>query len=464
MDTDGNIRGLSSFLDRTIALTASDGSSAEGIFGLVLLFIIFVICGAYFGSAESAFSAMNKIRIKSKAEDGNKGAKNALYISNNFDRALTTLLIGNNIAHIASASIATLIATRLWGSSDTVALLCTIVTTLIVFLFSEMIPKSFANDRSETVSLLFSSSLRFFMKILYPFGVFFSSISAGITKLFSRFLKPKDEPSITEEELYDIIDTVEEEGVVNEEQGELLKSAMDFSGTHAEDVMTMRDDIVAVDLSLPNAEILSLIRDTNHSRLPVYRGDIDHIVGILHIRSFIRGYLKNPKVPLRSLLMPAFRVSPRALIDDLLEEMRQHKFYLGVVSDPSGKTLGIVSIEDFLEELVGEIWDEDDVVDKNFIKLGGNRFRINTHLSLREICERMGTVCPSPEKEAFPLIAIILEHFGRIPEEEETFKIGNIEFTIESVEGTKIQSVVAHLLADGEEPTPPTDGKGGAAQ
>jgi len=448
MDIDGNCFCSSLLAHQVRLLLTVNGALSSDLIGLIALFVFLVIAGAYFGGAESAFSAMNKIRMKSKADDGDKKAKDAVFISNNFDRALTTLLIGNNITHIASASVATVIATRLFGTSDLVSLLCTVATTLVVFLFSEMIPKAFANDRSESTALFCAGFLRILMKIFSPLAAFFTAISSAFTRLVERFVKPEEEPSITEEELYDIIDTIEEEGVINEESGELFKSALDFSDTHAADVMTMRADVCGIDSSLPNEEILAILQDSIHSRLPVYKGDIDHIIGIVHTRTFMRAYLQNPHVSIRSksVLMPAYRVSPDAMIDDLLEEMRQHKFYLAVVSDRDGKTLGLVTIEDFLEELVGEIWDEDDVVDKNFIKLGGNRFLVNTHMTLGEISDRLGIAPIRGELPMRPLLSVILEHFGSIPEEDESFRLDRLEITVDKVENGRVSNVVLHLL------------------
>ncbi len=443
MDTDGNIRWFP-------AMLVSADNTGSGIGTLILLFIIFVICGAYFGGAESSFSAMNKIRIKAKADDGDKRAKNAMYIASNFDRALTTLLIGNNITHIAAASIATLIATRLFGTSDTVTLYCTIISTLLVFLFSEMIPKSFANDRSETTALLCSGSLRMLMKLLYPFASFFALISSGFTRFIRLFVKHEEEPSITEDELYDIIDTVEEEGVVNEEQGDMLKSAMDFSETCAKDIMTMHDDICFVDASLSNAEILQIVRTSNHTRLPVYDGDPDHIIGILQMRTYIKAYLKNPAIDIRTLLLPAYHVSPAAKINDLLAEMQQHKSYLSIVSDTDNRTLGIVTIEDFLEELVGEIWDEDDIVDKNFVKLGGNRFRVNTHMTIGEVCSRLGIVNTASKENDRPILSLLLENLGRLPKEDDSFLYDHFAITVDTVDDQHVDSVILWLLSDEE--------------
>ena len=444
MDGDGNIQGL--FFR---AMKVSGGEDSGGIAVLVLLFIIFVVGGAYFGGAESAFSAMNKIRIKAKAENGDKRAKNAMYIANNFEKALTTLLIGNNITHIAAGSVATLIVSKMYEMTSAVTWGCTIISTLIVFLFSEMIPKSFANDRSESTALMFSGSLRFLMKILLPFALFFEWISNIFMKLISKFVKTEAQPSITEEELYEIIDTIEEEGVVNEEQGDLMKSALDFSEISAKDVMTMRDDICAIDASTPNTELLKIIRESVHTRLPVYEGCLDNIIGIIQIRTYIKEYLKNPDVDIRTLVMPAFKVSPDAMIEDLLTEMRQHKFYLGVVYE-DGKTLGLVTIEDFLEELVGEIWDEDDVVDNDFVKLGGNRTQINTHMKMGEIYKRLGLNLRRDQDFDRPLLSIVVEHFGRLPEEEEVFIYRNMEITVDTIEKGAIKTVVIRLLSPAE--------------
>ncbi len=444
MDIDGHIWPMS--LNAAVAALSSP-EGRRGIALLVVLFVLFVIGGAFFGGTESAFSAMNRIRMKSKADDGDKRAKNAVFISSNFDKALTTLLIGNNITHIAAASVATLIATRLFGASDTVSLVCTVITTLVVFLFSEMIPKAFANDRSESAALFSAGFLRFLMKILSPVSAFFTLISSAFTKLFEHFIHREEEPSITEDELYDIIDTIEEEGVFNEEQGDLFKSALDFSDTHAADVMTMRGDITGIDASLPKDKILSIVQSSVHSRLPVYVGNIDNIIGIVHTRTYLREYMKNPRLSIRSkaVLMPAYRVKPDAMIDDLLEEMRQHKFYLAVVSDGDGKTLGLVTIEDFLEELVGEIWDEDDIVDKNFISLGGNRYQINTHMTLGEIGRRLERSPFPSENPMRPLLSVILEHFGSLPDEDDSFTLDGTEVSEFDINGQTVLSAVIHV-------------------
>ena len=419
-----------------------DGDSRS----LLIIFIVLVFLSAYFSCTESAISRMNKIRVKSMADDGNKKAKKALYISNNFEKALTTLLIGNNIVNIAAASVATLIVMNILKSSNldegAKGTIATIATTFIIFLFGEMIPKSFAGDRPIGAALACSSPLKLLMKILSPLSAIFGKISSAATNLF----KSEEEPSITEEELYDIIETAEEEGVVDEDQSDLFKSAIEFSDTTVKDVMTMREDICALDVSMTNSEIMLKIRGANYSRLPVYDGNIDNIIGTLPIRSFIREYYKNPSLDVRGLLVPPFFVKTDAKIDDVLTVMRQHKFYLAAVSGANGETLGLVTIEDFLEELVGEIWDEDEIIDNNFQKLGGNKFRVITKMTVSEAFSRMKIDPPTPQIARRPILSWVVAQFGRMPEEEEFFSYENIEVTVDTVEDGKVTFVEMKII------------------
>lgn len=426
-----------------------DGDSIR-LFLLLIVFVALVSCSGYFSGAESAYTTLNKIRIKSQADEGDRRAKRALYITNHFERALTTILVGNNIVNIAAASVATVIATQLLSPSgmdeDTINIICTVYVTVVVFVFGEMIPKSLAGDRSESIGLLFALPLRLLMKLFTPIVAVFSFLN----KLVSRFFAAEEEPSITEDELYDILETVEEEGVVDEEQSDMLKSALEFSGTTAEDVMTVRQDIVSIDISMSNEEIKELIMHTTHSRIPVCNGDLDNIVGTLPIRAFLKEYLKNPELEIRSLLIPAFFVKATANIDDLLTVMRQHRYYLAVVIDDKASTIGIVTIEDFLEELVGEIWDEDDVVDPDFIKMGGNYFRVTSRMTVGEAYSRIGLPTPEQEVALRPLISFVIDHFGKMPEEEESFSYGGAELTVDEIKDHRLTQIVIHILDDEE--------------
>ncbi|MBE6604668.1 MAG: HlyC/CorC family transporter [Ruminococcaceae bacterium] len=417
------------------------------------LWIVFAICivgGAYFAATESSFSAVNKIKIKTLADDGRKRARGVLWVLNRFDKALTTLLVGNNITKIAAASVATLIASQMFAhkgedfiNSFAFSIMCSAASTAVVFLFSEMIPKSFANDRSESVSLLFQGSLRFLMRVLSPIAGFFGLISTAASKAFSR---KEAEPSITEDELIEIIDTVEEEGVVDEEQSDMLKSALEFGDTVVGDIMTMARDIEALNVAASTEEVLEVIRTTNHSRIPVYAGDINRIIGTLRIRTFLTEYRRNPKVKVRGLLSQPHFVSEDTKIGEILTDMRQHKHHIALVRDKNKQIVGLATIEDILEELVGEIFDEEDVVDKDFQTLGGNRYLVNTHMLMGDLYARIG-VSDAPKQIAKkPLLSLMLETLGRLPAEEESFLIDELEFTVETVENQRPVRAFVHVL------------------
>jgi len=327
-----------------------------GILFALLLFLI--IGGGYFAASETAFASVNALRIKQRAENGESKAQSAQYILDHFNKALSTLLIGNNIMHIGTASIATYLVTKLWGEGYTAY--STIVTTVVVFLVSEMIPKQFAKDKPETMALLFAPSLRALMILLTPVSFFFDNLSAFIAKL----LPTKQEPTVTEDELAYLIDTLAE----NESEPEgkrrsaLLRSALDFDSRTASEVMTPLDKMVGIELTMTDEQVKEIIRSNKHSRLPVYLGTPDNIVGILDIRTYIRDQLSNGKKSrLHQLTRKTVRVPGSKLIDDLLDEMTQSRTHMCAVADDAGRVIGIITVEDILEELVGEIMDEDDV-------------------------------------------------------------------------------------------------------
>ena len=424
------------------------------------LWIIFIVCvlgGAYFAATESSFSAVNKIKIKSLADDENKRAKGVLLILNRFEKALTTLLIGNNVTKIAGASVFTILATDIFrdkfNKSDaylesfTFSVICSVLSTVIIFLFSEMIPKSFANDRSETVSLFTQGSLRVLMKIFLPLSSFFNLISNAASRLFS---KGEAEPSITEDELAEIIETAEEEGVVDEEQSDMLKSALEFTKTTVSEIMTMEKDMNAVAVNATPDEVLSVILNTVHSRLPVRAANSDRIVGILRVRSFLKAYQKNQNVNIRSVMTTPYIVRDNAKIDNLLTHMRQHKIQMAIVQDERKCVVGLVTIEDILEELVGEIYDEEDIIDKNFCVLGGNKYVVNTRMLVSDIYERMGIGAAPKNIANKPLLSVMLEKLGRRPEENDDFYYNEMRITPKSFTNGKPSEVLIRLLDEDE--------------
>ena len=420
---------------------------------LWIAFIVCVLGGAYFAATESSFSAANKIKIKAAADEGNKKAKGVLYILNRFDKALTTLLVGNNVTKIAGAAVFTILATDIFrekfGKSEefldsfVFSIICSATSTAIIFLFSEMIPKSFANDRSESVSLFFESSLRLLMKILSPISAMFNLLSDSVSRWFAS---EETEPSITEDELTEIIDIAEEEGVVDEEQVDMLKSALEFPKTTVGDIMTMERDMVCIGVNASTQEILDIIRTTTHSRLPVKAASSPRVIGVLRTREFLTEYLRNPTVKLRSVMKHPYFVNVHANIDSVLTEMRQHKKYIAIVADDEKKNVGLITVEDILEELVGEIFDEDDSVDQDFQPLGGNKYAVNTHMLIGTIYERMGLNNVPHDLASKPIISLMLESLGHFPQEDETFICNNLEFTAKSVEKNSVSQVIIHIL------------------
>ena len=408
---------------------------------LIVLFLVF--CAMLFAVCETAFASVSKARIRARADKNERNAVNAQYIIDHFDRAITTLLICTNIAHLAAASVTTVMVTRLWGLSAVT--LSTIIMTLVVFFFGEMLPKSFARKYSERCSLATAGLLRFLMTVLRPLSALLTWIGNTAGRLFSE----DAEVSVTENELYDIIEDMTEEGTLDEDQGDLISSALQFQDVTVGSILPSRVDVAAIDIDMTQEEILDLIKRENHSRMPVYQDNIDTVIGILQIRKYIRKVISDGTVPdLRNLLDTPFFVHQSAKVNDVLTLMSKSKMNVAIVTDNFGGTLGIVSVEDILEELVGEIFDEDDSVDQNFQPLGGNKYAVNTHMSVGEAYERMGLDNVSENVAGKPIISFILEILGHFPEEDESFVYNDLEFTAKSVEKNSIAEVIIHILDD----------------
>ena len=322
----------------------------------VLLFIL-ILGGGYFAGAEIAFASANKIRLKTQADGGNRRAKTAVYITEHFDSALTTLLIGNNIMHISSSSLATLLATHLWGQGS--VFWTTIAMTVIVFFVSEMLPKSYCRNHADQASLLLAGSLRFLMRVLFPIAWFFNKIST----LAAHFFGSQPAPSFTEAELEYLLENAQDSPEIPQDpaNGNLLSAAVAFDHILAGQVMQPVERMEALPLSTPPAEIADYIKRHRHSRIPIYREDTDHIIGVIHIREYLREYLKlGDRVRIRPMMNPPVFVLPETPVDEVLQQMSANRIQLAIVRDVHGKTLGVITVEDILEELVGDIEDEED--------------------------------------------------------------------------------------------------------
>ena len=335
-----------------------EAGNYRGIIGLIVFFFVLLLGGAYFAGAETSLASVNRIRMMSRADNGSKRAKRVLYIIDHFDAALTTILIGNNIMHIGCASLSALVAVRLkWGGFGPTAM--SLITTLLVFLLAEMIPKTIAKACNESFALFVAPSLRLLMRILYPLNFVFTSLTNGIKKLFR--VKTEEEPTVSEEELHDIIETLDEKDDIDEDTADLMQSALDFTETPVGKVFVPLKDVETVSLGMQPSEIVKIIEKTNHSRLPVKNRD-GEIAGVIQIRKYLKEYLKRQgHVSLARVMDKPYYVTVGTPIDEQLAGMSKAKTHIAIVRDNDGRTLGILTVEDILEELVGEIYDEDDV-------------------------------------------------------------------------------------------------------
>ncbi len=318
----------------------------------VLVSLIFL--GGYFAASEIAFAAVNKFKVKIEAEHGNVKAIRALYIIDNFEDTLTTLLVGNNVAHIFAASIATLLTTRLWG--QWAVMYSTIAMTLIVFLISETIPKVVAKSHSYGFALALSDSLYILMKLMTPINFLLTKIS----KLLIAILSPKSSFNISKRDLERIVESMPHNGSQDKNK-ELFKFALNFGEVKAEQILTEKSKIVALSLSSTHDEVIDTIMKTTHSRLPVFLGDVDHIVGVLQIRKYLKAIdQKRDDISIKALMDKPLYVAGDAPIDDVFRKMNINKVNMAIVADDRRSTYGLLTIEDILEQLVGDIWDEDD--------------------------------------------------------------------------------------------------------
>ena len=321
----------------------------------LFLYVFFLMCSAYFACCETAYTAVSKVRLRTLADKGNKRAQKALWICDRFDKTLTTILVGNNVFHAACASLSALLVLRQFGTAAVAV--GTVITTIIVYLFAEMLPKSLAKVRAEEIALFFSGSMVLLVHLLTPVSAIFSGISTALAKFFSD----GDENTVTEEDLISIIDTLEDEGVLEPEQMELVNSAMEFRDKLAKDIMIPIEFVEAVPSSMPTAELVKVATTLSYSRLPVYEGSKDNIVGILPVNLFLSSHVSGRQVPLRKLLMKPYVFDSNTEISVLLQRMRLNKLHMVFVVDENRKKVGIITMEDLLEELVGEIQDESDL-------------------------------------------------------------------------------------------------------
>ena len=402
----------------------------------IIAMLACVIGSAYFSATETAFSSLNKTRIKTLAEDGHKRAKLVLKLSNDYDRLISTILIGNNIVNILAASLGTLMFVKLLGE-DIGATVSTVVVTVVVLIFGEISPKSIAKDFPEKFAMFSAPIIQFLIWILTPLNFLFWLWN----KFLSLFLKKKDDEKLSQAELLMFVEEVQEGGSIDTNEGHLLRNAIEFGDLKAEDILTHRVDLEALPVDATPEEVAEQFENSKFSRLPVYKEDIDHIVGILHLKDFygINGITTQP---ISEIMTPPLFIHRTEKISDLLKQLQTTKSHMAVVVDEYGGTLGIVTMEDILEELVGDIWDEHDDVLEDVRNIGYDTYRVNCSMSMDDFCQQFDIDARS---ESSTVNGWISEQLDKIPEKGDKFSYKNLDITVTDIDSHRPLFVSVHV-------------------
>ncbi len=389
---------------------------------IILIVAIIVLTGlsAFFSATETAFMSLNRVKIKNLAQVGNKKAKRVLRLSEDPDRLLSTVLIGNNIVNIASASLATIFFVQLFQGNG--ATISTVVMTVVVLLFGEVTPKGIAKEMPEKFAMSVGGVVSFLATVFTPFNFLLVKLKGAISKLF----KVEEESGITEEELLTIVDEAEQEGGIDSEESELIRNAIEFTDREAKDILTPRVDLTAVEIGIPPEELAAVFRETGFSRIPVYKETVDTIIGIVNEKQFYNA-LAQGGANIADLLQTALCVPPSVKISALLKQMQEKKTHMAVVVDEFGGTEGIVTLEDIVEELVGEIWDEHDEVEDTTREVAQNTFTVPASMSLADFFEEFNI---EEETDVATVNGWLLSHIGKIPEVGDSFDFEHITVTV----------------------------------
>lgn len=411
---------------------------------LILILIALIALSAYFSATETAFSSLNRIRLKSLANGGNRRAQLAFALSENYDELLSTILVGNNLVNIASTTIATLLFVQALGdgAGPTVS---TVVMTVVVLIFGEVGPKSMAKEHAETFAMFSAPFLRALIVVLKPVNFLFAQLKKGLRRL----VRSSPKQSVTDSELLTLVEEAEQEGGIDKSEGAMLRNVIEFDDIQAIEIMTPRVDVEALPRDAGREDIAALFRETGYSRLPVYEETIDSIVGVIHEKDFFSAVNGQE---LEDILQPAEFIPPSMKISDLLRHLQQKKQHMAVIVDEFGGTEGIVTLEDVIEELVGEIWDEhDEVAQEGVLPLGENLYRVYGSMSTDDLFEFLHLDC---ETDASTVNGWIAQRLDRIPKAGDGFQFQNVSFLVTKAAGNRAEEIRVRVL-----PQPPKEQK-----
>ncbi len=413
--------------------------------GTLIILIVLIFLSAFFSASETAYTSANKIRLRSKAENGKKSAERALKIIEKYDKTLTTILIGNNIVNILTSSLATVMFIALLNNADTGSIVSTAVVTVVVLIFGEIIPKTIAKNHAESFACAISGIMLFLMTVLTPLSAIFILLQKAATKLFCKKGK---EVSMTEQELLSIIDEIEDEGVLEEQEGSLVKSALVFDETIVSEVITPRVNVVAIEINAGEEKVKELFLKEQYSRLPVYEKTVDHIVGVITQHDFFEKIVRGESFTIRDIMQDTLHIPNLMKISDVLKQMQKNKLHLAVVVDQYGGTEGIVTLEDIIEELVGEIWDESDEVTAPVKFISETVFETSGEVSQNDFNRFFEARAMDfrIDTDSNTVGGWLFELFGRIPEENDSIRTDNFIITVKSLQDFRVGTVQFEIL------------------
>lgn len=419
------------------------GSEAFSYVFIALL----IVLSAFFSGSEIAFAGLNKRRLKKQADEGSKSSRLSLKLCENYEDILPAILVGNNLVNIAASSVATVIALRLFRNSGAGTTVAAAVMTVLILIFGEIIPKLLANEHNIAFSKAVSYPLQIVIYVFTPFVFVITKIVELISHLWG---KSEESKSITEDELLTIIETVEDEGVIDEEKSELLQSAIEFDEITVREVLTPRVDMFAIDIDEDKNDTINSLLECQFSRIPVYKDTIDNIIGIVYLTEILKALLdKNQnEIDLYDFLHEPIFFPQSAKLDTVLEEFRQKQLHMAIVTDEYGGTMGLLTLEDVVEEIVGDIWDEKDVITNEAVQIGEDLYEINGDMAISDFCDMFDLSEDSLDCDCITIGGLAIEKLNGYPNVGDEFEIGNILFNIRSTDEKRVKKLNVKILHD----------------
>ncbi len=409
---------------------------------------LLILCSSFFSLSEIAYTQITPLRLHTRAEEsGKKKHRTALYVAEHFEDTLAAILLGNNLANIAGTSIATMLVVTLWGEGYT--WVSSVIMTILVLIFGEITPKMLARRIPETVCSFTAFPLRLITLIFYPFVWVINRFNALLSQLYKNRIP--DTPTVTEEELESLIDTAEDESIIDEDTGDLLQSALDWGEVQAFEVMTPRVDMNAIDIDDEYTDMLAVIENSIHSRIPVYEQTPDNIIGILHLNHFYKARIDQERIDIRSLLMPVNYVHKTMELPDALDVMRRNKCHMVVVNDEYGGTDGILTMEDILEQLVGEIWDESDEIEEEFTLLSDEKAIVDGDMRIYDFFDEVEVDDRDYDEDNATVGGWAMDMLDGNPEIGASFSYKNLTLTVEKLDGRRIEELSVTITPEPED-------------